>query len=382
MGTDFRIHSLSSSSSKETTITNSSSSIPFSVTYGSSETASGVLGSDDITLSGLNFQSQIFGLVDSTNLTLGTQGISGVLGMGFPRGSSISRTLVNFTKEELNGSDSKPFLSNLLTNNNVSYPLFSLALNKTGGKLTLGALDSNILPNSSEVGQVEWSDVIPFPSGSTYNNTNSSDPTTSSLINLEGPELGDYVYWSLPLTGAGFNGSSIEISPTYNNTRIQVGENTAIALVDSGTVGIVGSFQDVANLYAQIPESRHVGEGVYYVPCSTNQRMYFQFNGGRNLTLEPEDYIIGPAAGNPYACISWPIAAGELKRDERLIEVSLLSVLTSLVSLFLSWNSRWCRLDLWTNLFKNCLFNLQLRYRWKRTTENRFISIKTTFKCK
>jgi len=232
--------------------------------------------------------------------------------MGFPRGSSISRTFVNFTKEELNGSDPNPLLSNLLNGNNVSYPLFSLALNRTGGKLTLGALDSNILTSSEEVGRVQWSDVVPFPSGSTLqaNSTSSLEFNTSlSLINLEGPKLGDYVYWSLPLTGAGYNDSSIELSPTYRNVRNQVGYNTSIALLDSGTVGIVGSFQDVSNIYSKIPESRHVGDGVYYVPCSTTQRMYFQFSGGRNLTLEPEDYIIGPAASNPYACLSWPIAA-------------------------------------------------------------------------
>ncbi|CEH16404.1 Aspartyl protease [Ceraceosorus bombacis] len=272
----------------------SGNAVPFSITYDSTETATGVLGVENITLANLGVSQQIFGLVNSTNITLQEQGISGVLGLGFTRSSAIARSLFNVT-EQVQGK-STPLMTSLITSSDVSYPLFSLALNQSGGRLTVGAIDTAYLPDKQARLDVAWYDVVPFPSG------NRAAPETS-LSNQEARVLGSYAYWALRLTGAGVNGTGVDIRPTYS----QVGTDP-IALIDSGTLGIVGPFDAVGRLFDQIFGARYVGDGRWVVPCDTTVRMHVSFGPQRNFTLLPSDYLIGPAVGNPYLCLAWPAA--------------------------------------------------------------------------
>jgi hypothetical protein len=270
----------------------SSATIPFSVVYDDGTAATGVLGQDNVALAHLSSAQQIFGLVDTTNVTLAQQGISGVLGMGFPRGGAIARSLIGTTTT---GSDF-PLLTTLFDAHNSSYPFFTLHLNSTGGSLTLGAADPTILPTQNDRGLVEWHDVVPFPSGNTARPSNAT-------VNRDAQSLDSYLYWAIEVAAAGMNGSAVNLTPTYGE---QV-DNRSIALLDSGAPGIVGPPAAVDALFGQIDGARHVGAGRYVVPCSIQQRMFFSF-GGRNYTLLPSDYIIGPASGNPYLCLSWPAA--------------------------------------------------------------------------
>lgn len=273
------------------------SEVPFDVIYDDNTAATGSLATDQVMLANLASSDQMFGLVNSTNVTLQTQGISGVLGMGFPRGSAIARSLIG---QNVNRSTS-PVLTHILSNNSNSYPLFTLLLNQTGGVLTLGAADPEILTNEEERGQVEWHDVVPFPSGNTARPANAS-------VNTDAEALGSYLYWALRLSAIGFNGKNVNITPTYK----EVGK-TSLALIDSGAPGIVGPPGQVDALFGQIDGARHVGSGRYVVPCTTQQSMFFSF-GGRNYTLLPTDYMIGRATGNPYLCLAWP-AASEASPD-------------------------------------------------------------------
>jgi hypothetical protein len=65
----------------------------------------------------------------------------------------------------------------------------------------------------------------------------------------------------------------------------------------------------VARIFASIPDSRLVSaeDGQWVVPCDGTSEMSFTF-GARNFTLQPTDYLIGPASGNPNLCLSWPRA--------------------------------------------------------------------------
>ncbi|MCO5585206.1 hypothetical protein L7F22_039138 [Adiantum nelumboides] len=273
------------------------SEVPFDVIYDDNTAATGLLATDQIMLANLAAPNQMFGLVNSTNVTLQTQGISGVLGMGFPRGSAIARSLIG----QVVNTSTSPVLTNILSNNSNSYPLFTLLLNQTGGDLTLGAADPEILTTEEERGQVEWHDVVPFPSGNTARPSNAS-------VNTDAEALGSYLYWALRLSAVGFNGRNVNITPTYQ----EVGR-TSLALIDSGAPGIVGPPGQVDALFGQIDGARHVGSGRYVVPCTTQQSMFFSF-GGRNFTLLPTDYMIGRATGNPYLCLAWP-AASEASPD-------------------------------------------------------------------
>lgn len=269
--------------------------VAFSITYSDTTSASGILAADTASLFNTSVTGQAFALINSTNVTLSSQGISGVLGLGFPRGSTISRSLVGY-QDQLGSVSTLPLMTNLLQSSNESYPLFGLYLTTTGGRATFGAVDPQILPSEEARSQVEWFDVTPFPSGDT------SLPSNSTL-NIDGPALGAYVQWVLPLTSAGVGGSPATLTPTYS----QVGQYP-LALIDSGSSSILGPAQDVASIFSKILNSRHVGGGRFVVPCDTTSRMYFSF-GGRNLTLLPEDYIIGPDAQQPYLCFAWPAAA-------------------------------------------------------------------------
>lgn len=293
------------------------SDVPFSIQYDDTTQATGFLGVENVTLANVGVSQQIFGLVSSTNVTLLRQGISGVLGLGFPRGSAIARSLVNYT-QAINGR-STPLMTSLISSSNVSYPLFSLQLNRTGGRLTVGAVDSDVLPTQATREQVAWYDVVPFPSG------DRSKPDTA-IANIEASVLGQYVYWALRLTQAGVNGSPVTLTSTYS----QVGQSP-LALLDSGTPGIVGPPAAVEAIFGKIFGARHVGDGRFVVPCDTAVRMHFSFGSERNFTLLPSDYsesravcvshskprltlmllqssVIGPAAGNPYLCFAWPAA--------------------------------------------------------------------------
>lgn len=269
--------------------------IPFSIYYDDTTSASGVVVADKVGISDLSVDQQAFALINATNVTLGEQGISGVLGLGFARGSVVSRSLIGYADQI--GAQVKilPFLTSLLQTSGASYPLFGLYLTRQGGTATFGAVDPAILPSQRERSQVEWYDVYPFPSGDT------SVPANNTL-NLDASALGPYVQWVLPLTSVGVSGQQATLRPSFTSLR------TSLALLDTGSSSILGPPSAVASIFSSIRNSRHVGDGRFIVPCDTTDRMYFSF-GGRNITLLPSDYIIGPDAQQPYLCFAWPSAA-------------------------------------------------------------------------
>jgi hypothetical protein len=72
------------------------------------------------------------GLINSTNLTLSSQHVSGILGLGFSRNSHISNVL---------GGEAPTFMEALAVNSTLAYPVFGLHLERNssfGGSLTIG----------------------------------------------------------------------------------------------------------------------------------------------------------------------------------------------------------------------------------------------------
>lgn len=269
--------------------------VPFYIFYSDTTSASGTLAAENMSISDLDVAQQAFALINATNVTLSAQGISGVLGLGFPRGSVISRSLVGY-QDQLADVKTLPFMTSLLQGSNESYPLFGLYLTTEGGRATFGAVDPLVLPTDADRELVEWYDVYPFPAGNTALPSNSSH-------NVDGEALGPYVQWVLPLTAAGVAGESASLTTTYR----QVGTDP-LALLDSGTAAILGPAADVESIFSQITNSRYVGGGRFVIPCATTSRMYFSF-GGRNITLLPSDYIIGPDLEQPDLCFAWPSAS-------------------------------------------------------------------------
>ncbi|KAF7312300.1 hypothetical protein MIND_00243000 [Mycena indigotica] len=244
----------------------------FSAAYADKTAVRGFVATETVRLApNITVQSQALAIATDCNLTLSDQ-VSGILGLGFPRLSGISV------------SNSTPFFPTLAQQGVLEYPLFGLSLaGSENGSLSLGAIDSHIVTNVSRIG---WNPVVEFSPLGTESNTSS------------------YLHWAIPMGQFAINTTRLTPIPTYpKNTG-----NTSLALFDVGASGIFGPYQDVSRIFASIDGSRLVNEGLWAVPCDTTVPLIFTF-GSQEYRMDPTDYLIGPASGNPEICLSWPMAA-------------------------------------------------------------------------
>ncbi|KAH9928301.1 acid protease [Fomitopsis serialis] len=253
---------------------NSNNSL-FNISYADTTFASGFIARETVYLQNLTVPQQAFGLMNSSNVTLNDD-ISGVMGLGFPRLSTIASTAANAT----------PIFASMASQGLLNYPLFGLFLSRNEtGSLTLGAIDASVVTNRS---LIEWHDVVPF---APFNGT---DGTTAS-----------YLQWAIELRQIWVNGTYINPAPTYS----QSDSNTSLALLDVGSSGIYGPYQDVERIFSGFSGSRLVDQtnGQWAVPCDSSETITYNFGYG-NFTLQPTDYLVGPVAGDSYYCLAWPAA--------------------------------------------------------------------------
>lgn len=246
----------------------------FNISYADTTAASGFIAREAIQISNVTAPNQAIGLVTNSNVTL-VNDISGILGLGFPRLSEIYASVANAT----------PFFATLASQGILDYPIFGLSLTRnTTGTLAIGAIDVSVVQNASNI---VWNEVVPFsPIGTQFN-------------------MSGYFYWAIHMTGFSVNGTNLTPMPTYPTLT----DNSSIALLDVGTTGIYGPYQDVTRLYSLISGSRLVDEsGQWVVPCTSSATISFTFGDNNTFVLQPTDYIIGPAASNPGLCLSWPRA--------------------------------------------------------------------------
>ncbi|KAI0775198.1 acid protease [Trametes elegans] len=251
-----------------------SNATAFNVSYADSTGAQGFVARESVSLANLTVAGQAVGLATDSNVKF-TDQVSGVLGLGFPRLSSIANSAVNAT----------PFFATMAQNGQLDYPLFGLSLTRdASGTLAFGAIDGSVVANRS---QIEWNEVVPFAPFGHESNTST------------------YLQWAVVLSGVSVNGTAVAPQPTYPTQTL----NSSLALIDAGTAGIYGPYQDVSRMFDLIDGARLVDDstGQWVVPCDTEETISFSF-GGREFVLQPTDYLIGPASGNPNLCLSWPRA--------------------------------------------------------------------------
>lgn len=157
----------------------------------------------------LAVDDQLIGLINSTNLMLASEHISGLFGLGPPRLSAFA----DYTNASpgLGG----PVLSRLARNASLGYPLFGLHLlqnTSLGGSLTLGAIDGDVVTDQS---LIEWHPVVKFPPFKSAPRQNTSSP---------------FLQWAVQLTNINVNGTApVRLySAAYPETR-----NATYALIDS-----------------------------------------------------------------------------------------------------------------------------------------------------
>ncbi|KAJ7637731.1 aspartic peptidase domain-containing protein [Mycena polygramma] len=248
----------------------------FKAGYADGTAASGFVARESVSLANMTLPDQVFAVVTDSNVTM-LDDVSGIMGLGFPRLSGIPSSVSNST----------PFFPSLAQRGILDYPLFGLSLTRnTTGSLSLGAIDTSIVTNVSKVG---WNKIVEFsPIGSESN-------------------VSSYLHWVTPLAAFTVGSTRISPIPTYANATGNSPFNNRHSTAASGTSGIYGPYQDVERLFNQIDGSRLVDEGQWAIPCETVVQMSFTF-GQQNYTLEPTDYLIGPASGNPKICLTWPRA--------------------------------------------------------------------------
>ncbi|KAF8632240.1 hypothetical protein AX15_001990 [Amanita polypyramis BW_CC] len=247
----------------------------YQASYADGTAVSGFVALESVQLANMTVPRQAFGIITSSNVSF-TNEVSGIMGLGFPRLSSIPNSVTN----------SIPFVAGLAQQGLLNYPLFGVSLTRSSsGSLTIGAVDSSIVTNGS---QINWNKVAEFAPFNTESNSSS------------------YLQWAIPMAGFSVGGARLYPQPTYPS----VTKNQSYALFDIGTSGIYGPYGDVSRLFALIDGARLVDEstgGQWVVPCDTTTTMSLFF-GKREYVLQPTDYLIGPALGNPNLCLSWPKA--------------------------------------------------------------------------
>lgn len=250
-------------------------STTFNVSYADTSMASGFIAREKVDLGYLSIANQAFGLMNSSNVSFVDQ-VSGIMGLGFPRLSTINAKASNAT----------PFFVQLAQQGQLDYPVFGVSLtrNASAGSLAVGAVDSSVVQNASSI---SWNEVVPFRPFKAESNSSS------------------YLQWAIHLANISVGTNVITPQPTYPIPD----SNLSIALLDVGTAGIFGPYQDVSRIFSVMSSSRLIdaSSGTWAVPCDTNETMTFTF-GDQNFTLLPLDYLIGPVSTDPNICLSWPQA--------------------------------------------------------------------------
>ncbi|KAI6013505.1 acid protease [Pisolithus microcarpus] len=195
---------------------------------------------------------------------------TGILGLGFPRLSKfmLGCEWCTFSFLLPSGALATPFFATLASQGILDYPIFGLSLTRnTTGTLAIGAIDVSVVQNASNI---VWNEVVPFsPIGTQFN-------------------MSGYFYWAIHMTGFSVNGTNLTPMPTYPTLT----DNSSIALLDVGTTGIYGPYQDVTRLYSLISGSRLVDEsGQWVVPCTSSATISFTFGDNNTFVLQPTDYI-------------------------------------------------------------------------------------------
>lgn len=199
----------------------------WNTSYADGTVASGFLAREIVTLGDSVVRGQVFGMINATNLTLSSQKSSGILGLGFPRLSTLTHALFEaHSKANTNPSTSSvttgtqsgsetstasastasttgpayfpTLLENLVRTPHLPYPVFALALSApvnssststsssaaasassrykpSIGSLTLGGVSSYYIDDTQGSGRtvqdIEWHDVVPFGQPVSRNDT-------------------------------------------------------------------------------------------------------------------------------------------------------------------------------------------------------------------
>jgi hypothetical protein len=225
------------------------SSRQFSIQYGSGS-CHGHLATDTLTLGGLTYATQMFGVATSIADVFGYQPVDGILGLGWPALAVDSVT---------------PPMQNLLPQ--LDAPIFTVWLDRhlqlqdnsqAGGMITYGALD-----------------------------------TTNCASTVNYAPLSSETYWQFRISG--FTVGS------YSSTRTEeVISDTGTSWIGSPTAAMNGVIKATNAKY----DSRYE---IYYVPCSQQQSgpSLVWTIAGQQYTIPAVEYILDLGLGGGNCALAW-----------------------------------------------------------------------------
>ncbi|KAG9316875.1 aspartic peptidase domain-containing protein [Chiua virens] len=235
--------------SKSSSYKNGSSTVD--ITYGSGDVA-GYTSQDTVTFTGFSM-TQVLLSVSQTSSNLLSNGLSGIMGLGWESISALQTT---------------PFWQTLYSQNKLSSPVFSFYLERyvndaqvvdaaPGGTFTLGGTNTSLYSGTIE--------FINMPSGSTPS------------------------YWLQQVKSITVLGNTISVS-----------SSESLAAIDTGTTLIGGPSDIVAQIWSSVPNSAALtGQyaGLYAFPCSSSVTVSISF-GGTNWAISTADMNLGTVSGS------------------------------------------------------------------------------------
>ncbi|KAI9454064.1 acid protease [Lactarius psammicola] len=213
----------------------------FALTYGDNSTVSGEQYTDTVSIVGLTATGQTLGAAEtySTGFQSDRFAADGLLGMGF---------------QSISDYNAPPLFQSLISQGKVDQQVFSFYLAKQGSELYIGGT----------------------------NPSHYSGDLTYVPVTTEG-------YWQVNFDGVGVNG-----------TQVKQG---ASAIVDTGTTMIIGETDGINALFAKIPGSRQVDNGLHTIPCDFNTPISVRF-GGKDFTVDPKTFNLGYYDSGSTECLA------------------------------------------------------------------------------
>jgi hypothetical protein len=213
--------------------------------------ASGIIGSDVVSVAGLSVQKQAVGLMTkrSANLFEGTD-LEGIFGMGF--GGPGHTTL-----------RAPGYMQNLIEQKKIEQAVFSMFLSPRAighAELTIGGINP-----AKYSGKINYLPV---------NSRNG--------------------YWNITFQGITVNGKPTNIRPQF-------------AVADSGTSNMIAPARDAVTIYNMIsPKIKMIDpKGAYGLPCSEVAGLKAAITitmGGGKYTIPTQELSVGPYPGQPQMC--------------------------------------------------------------------------------
>ncbi|EJD05762.1 acid protease [Fomitiporia mediterranea MF3/22] len=206
--------------------------------------------------------SQVLALANSTtNMGLATTGVSGVLGLAFPKEAAISMTI------------GRTLLDNIFAGIDPSERLLAFKL------------DADEYSSSFSVGQIDphYADRL-------------SDISYSPVFSSKGAE---YDYWKLPLLSLSLN--SVPVPFTLSSSKVR-DSPSPIAVLDTGTTLILGPSHDVDNFWTIAGGTRKGEDGMWQVRCEHAVTVGFLLGNDssrKEIILDPSDVSWMPAGSRP-----------------------------------------------------------------------------------